>query len=111
MVTERFLRGKRGVHLDPSERARLEAAISEVRVLGPRVTLVRVSERIHESTLLLERIMSRYIDDHDGLRVHVPGDFLDLHGFPLEVLDHDVATMTALGAGCRTPDHPPGGCR
>ncbi|XHR99033.1 hypothetical protein ACFB49_06270 [Sphingomonas sp. DBB INV C78] len=43
--------------------------------------------------------MSRYIDDRNGLRqlvaVHVPGDFVDLHAFPLKVLDHDVATMTA----------------
>jgi CRP-like cAMP-binding protein len=81
------------------ERARLESAISEVRTLGPRTTLVRAGERIHQSTLLIDGIMSRYIDDRQGLRqlvaIHVPGDFVDLHGFPLKVLDHDVATMTA----------------
>jgi len=100
MLTDRFLRDKRGVHLEPAERARVEAAISEVRVLGPRMTVVHAGERVHHSTLLLEGFMSRYIDDRNGLRqlvaVHVPGDFLDLHAFPLKVLDHDVATMTAV---------------
>ena len=99
MFTERFLRNKRGVHLDPEERARLEAAISDVRTVEPRTTIVRAGEQLQDSTLLLEGFMSRYIDDRNGLRqlvaVHVPGDFVDLHAYPLKVLDHDVATVTA----------------
>lgn len=99
MFTQRFLTNKRGVSLEPQERAALEQAICEVRNLAPRTTLVRAGEALHVSTLLLDGIMSRYMDDRNGLRqlvaVHVPGDFLDLHAFPLKVLDHDVATMTA----------------
>lgn len=99
MFTERFLRDKRGVHLEPAERLRLEAAISEVRTLDPRTNIVLAGETLHHSTLLLEGILSRYIDDRSGNRqlvaVHVAGDFVDLHAFPLKVLDHDVATMTA----------------
>jgi CRP-like cAMP-binding protein len=99
VFTDRFLRDKRGVSLTLAERQRLEAAISEVRTLEPRTTLVRAGERITHSTLLIEGIMSRYIDDRRGLRqlvaVHMPGDFVDLHAFPLKELDHDVATMTA----------------
>ena len=99
MFTERFLRDRRGVHLDVGERARIEAAISEVQTLPPRTTIVRSGDQLQHSTLLIEGIMSRYIDDRRGLRqlvaVHVPGDFVDLHAFPLKVLDHDVATMTA----------------
>jgi len=99
MFTERFLRDRKGVHLEWEERERLEAAISEVRTLKARTTLVHAGDRLRQSTLLIEGIMSRYIDDRNGLRqlvaVHVPGDFVDLHGFPLKVLDHDVATMTA----------------
>jgi CRP-like cAMP-binding protein len=100
MFTERFLKGRRGVSLEPDERARLEAAITEIQTLEPRRILVRAGESLQCSTLLLEGIMSRYIDDRNGLRqlvaIHLPGDFLDLHGFPLKVLDHDVATMTAV---------------
>lgn len=99
MFTERFLKDKRGVRLDSQEHARLEAAISDVRTLEPRSTIVRAGEELHHSTLLIEGFMSRYIDDRNGLRqlvaVHVPGDFVDLHAYPLKVLDHDVATMTA----------------
>lgn len=98
MFTERFLRDKRGVRLEDFERERLERAISEIRTVGPRKTIARAGETLERSTLLLEGIMSRYIDDRHGLRqlvaVHVPGDFVDLHGYPLKILDHDVATMT-----------------
>lgn len=99
MFTDRFLRDKRGVSLTEQERARLEAAISDVQTLAPRKTIVHAGEPLGHSTLLIEGIMSRYIDDRNGLRqlvaIHVPGDFLDLHAFPLKTLDHDVATMTA----------------
>lgn len=99
MFTDRFLKDKRGVTLERAERARLEAAVREVRTLAPRTTLVRAGEPLHQSILLIEGIVDSHIDDDDGLRqlvaVHVPGDFVDLHGYPLKVLDHDVATMTA----------------
>jgi len=99
MFTERFLRGRRGVQLETAERARLEAAISEVRLIDPRTRLVRAGEQLSQSTLLIEGFLCRYIDDRKGLRqlvaIHVPGDFVDLHGYPLKTLDHDVATLTA----------------
>lgn len=99
MFTERFLRGRSGVSLEPAERDRLEAAIIEIQTVEPRKTIARAGETLQQSTLLLEGIMSRYIDDRHGLRqlvaVHVPGDFVDLHAYPLKILDHDVATMTA----------------
>lgn len=98
MFTERFLRDKRGVSLDPAERKRLEAAISEVKTIGPRKIIARAGEPLQQSTLLIEGIMSRYLDDRNGLRqlvaIHLPGDFLDLHAYPLKTLDHDVATLT-----------------
>src|SRR6201995_371911 len=99
MFTERFLRNRRGVSLDVEERARLEESITEIKTLPPRTNIVLAGDRLNQSILLLEGFMSRCIDDHNGLRqlvaVHVPGDFVDLHAFPLKVLDHDVATMTA----------------
>lgn len=99
MFTERFLRDRRGIELELYERAALESAIAEVRTVGPREIIVRAGERLEQSTLLIEGFMSRYIDDRRGLRqlvaVHVPGDFVDLHAYPLKTLDHDVATMTA----------------
>ncbi|GAB7552130.1 Crp/Fnr family transcriptional regulator [Novosphingobium sp. 11B] len=99
MFTDRFLRYKRGVSLFPDERVRLEASITEVQTIEPRKIVVRAGHELDHSTLLIEGILSRYIDDRQGLRqlvaIHVPGDFVDLHAYPLKVLDHDVATMTA----------------
>lgn len=98
MFTERFLRNRRGVSLDAVERARIEAAVSEVKTCPARTTMARAGEKLEQSNLLVEGIMSRYLDDRRGLRqlvaIHLPGDFLDLHAYPLEVLDHDVATLT-----------------
>jgi len=99
MFTERFLRHRRGVYLDGEERARLEAAITEIKTLPARQNVSVAGEELNHSILLIEGFMSRYLDDRNGLRqlvaIHVPGDFVDLHAFPLKVLDHDVATMTA----------------
>lgn len=98
MFTDRFLKNNRGASLNQEEREALEGIISEVRTLAPRTNLVHAGEVLNQSTLLIEGIMSRYIDDRNGLRqlvaVHFPGDFVDLHSFPLKTLDHDVATMT-----------------
>lgn len=99
IFTERFLKDKRGAVLTHRERERLEAAISEVLTVGPRTVIVHAGHPLEQSTLLIEGFVSRYIDDRHGLRqlvaVHVPGDFVDLHAYPLKVLDHDVATLTA----------------
>lgn len=85
--------------MSPRERERLEAGIVEVRALEARQVIVRAGTPLRHSMLLTEGIMSRYIDDRNGLRqlvaIHVPGDFVDLHAYPLQTLDHDVATMTS----------------
>lgn len=98
MYTERLLRNRRGAELTDEERARLEASISEVRRVEARTTLVKPGEQIHVSTLLVEGMMSRYIDDRKGMRqlvaIHVPGEFVDLHAYPMQVLDHSIATLT-----------------
>lgn len=99
MFTDRFLRFKRGMGLDANERLLLETSIDEVRTVDARRIVIRSRTRLQESTLLVEGFMSRYIDDRNGMRqlvaIHVPGDFVDLHAYPLQTLDHDVATMTS----------------
>ena len=98
MLFAKFLQNRRGVSLLPEEREALEGAISTVRTVGPRTTLVRAGEQVHESTFLVDGFMSRYIDDRKGLRqlvaIHVPGEFVDLHAYPMQVLDHSIETLT-----------------
>jgi len=102
MITDRFLRDRCNVILTHEERSRLETTIVKVDTIPARTTIVQAGEKLHQSTLLVEGLMCRYIDDHEGRRqlvaFHVPGDFVDLHGYPLKFLDHDVATLTPVTA-------------
>jgi CRP-like cAMP-binding protein len=95
---EHFLRNRTIAALTPEEREKLERAVSERRALPTRTTLVERGDRLHHSTMLIEGFMVRYIDDLEGRRqvvaFHVPGDFVDLHGYPLHVLDHSIATLS-----------------
>lgn len=97
MHTDLFLRGRGRGALDADDLRYMEEGIAAVRDLPSRHALARAGQPIHVSTLLLEGFICRYMDDREGYRqivaVHVPGDFVDLHGFPLKRLDHDVATI------------------
>ena len=98
MLTERFLLGRHRDELSPAECALLESSVGSVVRFGARTELVRHGERVERSMLLVEGLICRYMDGLDGERqlvaLHVPGDFVDLHGYPMRMLDHDVATLT-----------------
>ena len=98
MFFDRFLTNRRGVDLTAEERRLLEQAVAEVRTLESRVTMTEQGQTVHVSTLLVEGLMSRYIDDRKGLRqlvaVHVPGEFVDLHAYPMQRLDHSIGALT-----------------
>lgn len=98
MLLDRLLASRRGVHLTDQERRLLESAVSEVRTVAPRETVVAAGQEVTVSTFLIEGIMSRYIDDRRGLRqlvaIHLSGEFVDLHAYPMHRLDHSVETLT-----------------
>lgn len=100
---ELFLRNRSIAVLTDQERERLEAAVAERRRLPARATLLDRGEHLRQSTMLVTGFMIRYIDDTEGRRqivaFHVPGDFVDLHAFPLHVLDHSIATLTEVEIG------------
>ena len=99
MQTERFLRGRHREELSPAELEALETSVDGTIAIGPREILVPRQTRVTRSMLLVDGFICRYMDGLDGDRqlvaVHVPGDFVDLHGYPMGYLDHDVATVTA----------------
>lgn len=83
--------------LGDDEWAVLEEAIDRIDTFPARTAVTRRGDRVRESMLLIEGAMCRYLDARDGYRqllaYHVPGDFVDMHGYTLHRLDHDVATI------------------
>lgn len=80
-----------------AEQRALAELISDTETIPARKTLLRRGEPLDRSVLLLDGLMCRYKDLRNGRRqitaLHVPGDFLDLHGFTLKRLDHDVMAL------------------
>jgi CRP-like cAMP-binding protein len=78
----------------------LRASVAEIREHPAGRTIVRAGTTLSASTLLIEGIVCRYKDLADGQRqimeLHVAGDFVDLHGFLLKRLDHNIGTMTPV---------------
>lgn len=97
MIEELLLKlRKRDVVSDAEEEA-LRGTIAEIEQIPARKTVLRRGELLNRSVLLIDGLMCRYKDLRDGQRqitaLHVPGDFLDLHGFTLKRLDHDVMSL------------------
>jgi CRP-like cAMP-binding protein len=78
----------------------LRASVADIREHPAGRTIVRSGTTLSASTLLVEGIVCRYKDLADGQRqimeLHVAGDFVDLHGFLLKRLDHNIGTMTTV---------------
>lgn len=95
--TGRFLMGRGRTGMTIEERRVLEEAATTVKDYPARHQLVRRGEPVETSMMLIEGYVTRYMDDREGYRqlvsVHIPGDFVDLHGFPTGRLDHDVGTL------------------
>jgi CRP-like cAMP-binding protein len=103
MLTGDFLRNRRRRELSDEDLAILEDSISEVRDFGPRYTISRRGEVLDASIFLIDGLVGRYLLDQEGerqlLALHLTGEFIDLHGFPLRWLDHDVVTLTQARVG------------
>ena len=97
MLTDLFLQNRLRHDLSEAEKDALENAVSRTLDLKPRTTLVERGIRIENSYYLVKGTMLRHIDDRRGERqlvaVHIPGDFVDLHGYAMKRLDHDVGSL------------------
>ena len=85
--------------IGPEEERAIRGAVSAERDHPAGKTIIRAGEELTHSTILLDGFMARYKDLRGGERqiseLHVPGDFVDLHGFTLKRLDHGITTLTA----------------
>jgi len=100
--TGRFLMGRLRHAMTDEEKAIIESLVEKTVVLEGEKTVIARGELCVRSTILIEGYMMRTIVDQ-GRRfvvgLHVPGDFVDLHGFALKRLDHDLVTLGAAKIG------------
>jgi CRP-like cAMP-binding protein len=84
--------------LSHEERALLRGLPMRVQSFHKGEDIVAEHSRPTESCLIMEGLAVRVFQMADGKRqvtaVHMPGDFVDLHGLLLKVMDHGVSAMS-----------------
>ncbi|WP_133364693.1 Crp/Fnr family transcriptional regulator [Qipengyuania sediminis] len=97
--TGRFLAGRLRAALGEGEKQRLESMVERTEWIERPTRLIARGEHCQHSTILVDGFMLRTIDDEDARFVvsfHVPGDFVDLHCYPMGRLDHNIDTLGAV---------------
>lgn len=99
-LAAQFLKLRCRDEVSRDEEQALVKAYGSDKKFAARETIVRAKERQTQSHLLLEGLVCRAIDLPDGRRqivaLHVPGDFVDLHSFLLQELEHDIEAITSV---------------
>lgn len=95
-LTGRFLMGRLRDALSEQEKKTVESLIEEVAEYEDGATILSRGDLVERSTMLVDGFVLRVI--HSGEKryvvgIQVPGDFVDLHGFALKRLDHDIVTL------------------
>jgi CRP-like cAMP-binding protein len=111
MVTEAAARGVAALAMKLRARDDISAveekvlleAIGEVREVNAGRVMVHHGTSVEISTLLIDGIAVRFKDLASGERqiqeIHIAGDFVDLHGFLLKRLDHNIGALTNCRIG------------
>ncbi|WP_347303583.1 Crp/Fnr family transcriptional regulator [Croceibacterium sp. TMG7-5b_MA50] len=101
-LTGRFLMGRLRHAIREQERALLESLVTETAYVEAGTTVLRRGELVSRSTILIDGYMMRTGTDGSRrfiLGLQVPGDFVDLHGFALRRLDHDLVSAGPVKVG------------
>lgn len=81
-----------------AEKSLLRSIITRERLFGIDEDLVVEGSRPTYSTLMLDGFAARYKVLDDGSRqitsLHIAGDFVDLHAFPLKIMDHGIVALS-----------------
>lgn len=98
MIEKHLLKIRARDDISREEEDEIRSLIGQVVEFPAHHTAIRSGKELNHSMLLLEGWMCRMKDLHGGQRqiaeLNVAGDFVDLHGFTLKTLDHDVVTIT-----------------
>jgi CRP-like cAMP-binding protein len=100
MTFDLFLKTHRTPAISADERRMLEESVERSVAFRPRQLIVRENVPVTMCTLVTEGFVYRFKDTKDGRRqilaIHLPGDFVDLHSYPLKKLEHSVMAITAV---------------
>ncbi len=92
----RFMMGRVRQAMRKREKELLEDLIEETELFTTPTAILKRGQVMNRSTMLIDGFIARSIT-RNGKRhivgIHVPGDFVDLHGFALKRLDHDIVTV------------------
>lgn len=92
-LTGDFLAGRLRQNLSLDDLKYIEGLVDTVAEYGDTARLLARGTKTDRSTILIEGYIFRTIESA-GKRfitgIHVPGDFVDLHGFALKRLDHNI---------------------
>ena len=97
-----FLAGRLRDKLDQDDLAYIESLVTDRREAATGEVLLSHGAIADASTILISGYIFRTIVSGDHrfiVGVHVPGDFVDLHGFALKRLDHDVVAAGPITYG------------
>lgn len=100
--TGNFLSGRLRKHLDNDDLRYIESLVEDTMPIASRDILVEKGQRIDRSAILISGFMARTIETAHArciVGIHVPGDFVDLHGFALKRLDHSVVAIDDVRVG------------
>lgn len=98
-VADKYVRTlRRRFHLSEKEEEALLSRMDGVLAFAAGETMVEQEEDIDYSSLLFEGFACREKIDTEGERqiteLQIPGDFVDLHSYPLKRLDHTITALT-----------------
>jgi CRP-like cAMP-binding protein len=98
MIEKHLMRLRARDDVSAEEEKAVRDAISETRRVPAKTVIIHAGQLLSASTLLLDGLVCRYKDLRNGQRqiteLHVAGDFVDLHGFSLKRLDHNIMALT-----------------
>lgn len=103
MTTAHLKKLRQRAEISSEEEQAIRGLISETRGVAAGQVLIPRGKELSHSVMLLEGWMGRLKDLEGGGRqvteIQLPGDFVDLHGFTLKRLDHDVVALSNCEVG------------
>lgn len=98
MIDAHLMKLRQRTEISAQEERAIRDAVAETRDVPAGQVLIPAGKELSHSVLLLNGWMARIKDLASGARqvteLQLPGDFVDLHGFTLKRLDHDVIAFS-----------------